>query len=153
MNRNTWKLLLAVSLALNIGFAATVGYKQWQNTRVSAKASINLPERLGLSPAQRERWQRVEQDFITDLRANWNHIRQSRTVLVDEIFSAHPDRTRIDALQADIATLQSAQQQRVIAQLLAERELLDATQREILKALLLSRHAEQVSEEEQLHKN
>lgn len=153
MTRNTWKLLLAASLALNIGFAATVAYKQWQNTRTGPKASISLPEQLGLNPTQRERWQSIEQGFITDLTANWEHIRMSRKALIDEIFSEHPDRTRIDTMQIDIATLQNAQQQRVITQLLAERELLDAPQRATLKALLLSRHSEQASEEEQLHKN
>ncbi|MBV6272686.1 periplasmic heavy metal sensor [Alcaligenaceae bacterium CGII-47] len=153
MTPNTWKRLLAISLALNIGFAATVTYKQWQNTRVSTQASISLPEQLGLSPTQREHWQRIEQGFITDLKTNWDHIRVGRKALIDEIFSTHPDRTRIDAIQADIAALQSAQQQRVIAQLLAERELLDVTQQAALKALLLSRHAEPVIEEEQLHKD
>lgn len=153
MTRTPWKLLLAVSLALNIGFAASVAYKQWQSTRLDAKTSLSLPDRLNLSPTQRESWQGIEQGFIQDLSANWDHIRLSRTALINEIFSEHPDRTRIDAMQAEIASLQSAQQQRVIAQLLAERELLNDTQRATLKALLLSRHADEPSKEEQLHKN
>lgn len=151
MTRTSWNLLLAVSLALNIGFAASVAYTQWQNIRSGAKVSLSLPDQLGLSSAQREQWQAIEQGFITDLNANWDRIRQSRTGLINEIFSEHSDRTRIDAMQAEIAALQSTQQQRVIAQLLAERELLTNAQRATLKALLLSRHADEISKEAQLH--
>jgi hypothetical protein len=52
-----------------------------------------------------------------------------------------------------IAALQDAQQQRVIAQLLAERALLDDGQRARLMALLLSRYAQESSEEELLHRD
>lgn len=151
MIRTPWKLLLAISLALNIGFATTVAYKQWYITQVSPRSQISLPDQLGLDAAQRQHWQSIEQGFVTDLSANWDHIRQSRTALINEIFSEHPDRTRIDAMQADIATLQNTQQQRVIVQLLAERELLDADQRTALKALLLGRHTDELSKAEQLH--
>ena len=41
----------------------------------------------------------------------------------------------------------------VIAQLLAERDLLDAPQREKLMNLLLSRYAQESTEEEQLHRH
>ena len=62
-------------------------------------------------------------------------------------------RAAIDAEQARIAALQDAQQQRVIAQLLAERALLDDGQRARLMALLLSRYAQESSEEELLHRD
>ena len=64
-----------------------------------------------------------------------------------------PQRAAIDAEQARIAALQDAQQQRVIAQLLAERALLDDGQRARLMALLLSRYAQESSEEELLHRD
>jgi len=65
---------------------------------------------------------------------------------------AAPDRAAIDAEQAAIARLQAAQQQRVITQLLAERELLDTAQRERLLQLLLGRYAQEATEEELLHR-
>ena len=46
----------------------------------------------------------------------------------------------------------TAQQQRVITQLLAERELLDTAQRERLLQLLLGRYAQEATEEELLHR-
>lgn len=63
---------------------------------------------------------------------------------------ANEPQRAIDAEQARIAALQDAQQ-RVIAQLLAERALLDDGQRARLMALLLSRYAQESSEEE-LHR-
>ena len=51
-----------------------------------------------------------------------------------------------------IARLQAAQQQRVIDQLLAERAMLDDAQRTRLLQLLLTRYAEEATEEEMLHR-
>lgn len=65
-----------------------------------------------------------------------------REALVRHIFSTALQRAEIDAEQARIAALQDAQQQRVIAQLLAKRELLDENQRAKLRDLLLSRYAQ-----------
>ena len=69
------------------------------------------------------------------------------------IFAATPDRSAIDAEQARIAALQDAQQQRVIAQLLSERALLNDGQRAQLMALLLQRYAQEATQEEQLHRD
>jgi len=71
---------------------------------------------------------------------------------VRHIFAAAPDRQAIDAEQAAIARLQAEQQQRVIAQLLAERALLNEAQRVRLMELLLRRYAQESSEEELLHR-
>jgi hypothetical protein len=72
---------------------------------------------------------------------------------VRHIFAAAPDRTVIDAEQAAIAKLQGAQQQRVITQLLAERNVLDEQQRKRLMDLLLSRYSQETTEEELLHRD
>ena len=69
------------------------------------------------------------------------------------IFAAAPDRTAIDAEQTAIAGLQQAQQQRVIAQLLAERGVLDEQQRERLMNLLLNRYSQESTEEELPHRD
>ena len=58
-----------------------------------------------------------------------------------------------DCEHAAIAQLQAAQQQRVIAQLQAERALLDASQRAHLLELLLQRYSQDATEEEQLHRH
>ena len=107
---------------------------------------------LALTPGQRTRWEALESPFLHDLSSIWDDIRHRREALVRHIFAAAPDRAAIDAEQAAIARLQAAQQQRVITQLLAERELLDTAQRERLLQLLLGRYAQEATEEELLHR-
>ena len=146
--------LLAVSLALNLGIGVALVRHQLQSApATTAPLALNLPDYLGLSPEQRQRWQQLEPSFLHDLSVNWGQIRQHREALVRHVFAAMPDRAAIDAEQARIAVLQDAQQQRVIAQLLAERALLDSGQRAQLMALLLSRYAQEATQEEQLHRD
>lgn len=147
--------LLAVSLALNLGIAVAVVLHQLQPApaATAAQAPLNLPDYLALSAEQRQRWQQLEPPFLHDLSANWGQIRQRREALVRHIFAATPERAAIDTEQARIAALQDAQQQRVIAQLLSERALLNDSQRAKLMALLLSRYAQEATQEEQLHRD
>lgn len=155
MNRIGWKWLLAVSLSLNIGIVAAVLVKQVHPLAQAngAPPHLNLPDYLRLNQAQRQRWRQLEPDFLRDIAANWSEIRAHREALVRHIFSPTPQRSEIDAEQASIAALQEAQQRRVIIQLLAERELLDERQRAKLRDLLLSRYAQDATEEERLHRN
>lgn len=156
MNRTLVKWLLAVSLSLNIGIIGAVVFRQLQPPAAPPAATPsphpNLPDYLQLSAEQRQRWQQLEPDFLHDLSANWSEIRSHREALVRAIFAAVPERAAINAEQARIAALQSAQQQRVITQLLAEREVLNAKQRARLMELLLGRYAQEATEEELLHR-
>lgn len=156
MNRNGWKWLLAASISLNLGIAATVAYQRLQATpaaRHAQSTQVGLPDQLQLTAEQRSRWHQIEQGFITDLAANWREIRQHREALIRQIFSPLPERAIIDAEQARIAALQDAQQRRVIRQLLAERDFLDQRQRDALMTLLLSRYTNEATEEELLHRD
>ena len=155
MTYPTWiRTLLAVSLALNLGVVAALLLRPAPVAppAVHAPATIDLPDYLQLTDEQRARWQSLEPEFLRDLAANWSAIGRHREALVSHIFAATPDRQAIDAEQAAIARLQAAQQQRVIAQLLAERELLHEDQRTRLLQLLLSRYASEATEEELLHR-
>lgn len=157
MNHATWtRTVLATSLALNLGVVAALIVRPSapRPAETAARPSqLNLQDYLGLSAAQRSQWQQLEPAFLRELAANWQDIRRHREALVRQIFAAAPERSAIDAEQAAIARLQGAQQQRVIAQLLAERELLDEPQRQRLMALLLSRYAQETTEEELLHRD
>ena len=145
-------ILLAVSLALNVGFVATAVQRHWLAGGQEAPAA-SLAQRLGLSAGQQAAWMRLEGPFLADLEGNWAAIRAQRQALLDELFAAHPDAARLDGIQAKIAALQDEQQKRVIRQLLAEREVLDARQRDVLKALLMREFAVQESRAEQLHRH
>ncbi len=152
MKHPTWiRTLLAVSLALNLGILAALVLRPARVAPPPAPA-VHLPDYLALTPGQRMRWDALEAPFLHDLSSNWDDIRHRREALVRHIFAAAPDRAAIDAEQAAIARLQAAQQQRVITQLLAERELLDTAQRERLLQLLLGRYAQEATEEELLHR-
>lgn len=152
MKHPTWiRTLLAVSLALNLGVLAALALRPARVAPPPAPV-VQLPDYLALTPEQRARWDALETPFLHDLSSNWDDIRRHREALVRYIFAAAPDRAAIDAEQAAIARLQAAQQQRVIAQLLAERQLLDTGQRERLLQLLLGRYAQEATEEELLHR-
>ncbi len=155
MNRTIWKWLLAASLSLNLGIIAVVLLNQVRppQAAVVVQTPVNLPDYLQLNEAQRQRWRQLEPDFQRDIAANWREIRKHREALVRHIFSPAPQRAEIDAEQARIAALQNAQQQRVIRQLLDERELLDESQRKKLMDLLLSRYSQEATEEELLHRD
>ena len=156
MNHATWtRSLLAISLALNLGVVAALVLRQpppADPPTTAHEAPVNLQDYLELTGEQRQHWQQLEPGFLTEVSANWNAIRNHREALVRHIFAAAPDRQAIDAEQAAIARLQAEQQQRVIAQLLAERALLNEAQRVRLMELLLRRYAQESSEEELLHR-
>jgi len=157
MNRTALtRYLLAASLALNVGIVVSLVLRTAAPGPVSTAAQpehLNLQDYLKLSPEQRAQWQQLEPAFLQDLAANWQGIREHREALVRHIFAETPNRAAIDAEQAAIASLQQAQQQRVIAQLLAERGVLDAQQRERLMHLLLNRYSQESTEEELLHRD
>ena len=157
MNRTVWtRYLLIASLALNLGIVSALVLRPSppRPADVAAQPShLNLQDYLELTADQRVQWKQLEPAFLQELAANWQDIRQHREALVRHIFADAPDRTAIDAEQAAIASLQGAQQQRVIAQLLAERSVLDEPQRKRLMDLLLSRYSAETTEEEQLHRD
>ncbi|WP_269499936.1 Spy/CpxP family protein refolding chaperone [Castellaniella sp. S9] len=149
MNARVLKSVLAASLALNVGFVGAVGYRQWLGSGMArTQPASALADRLSLSPSQRAAWHALEQPFLDDLATNWTDIRAQRQALLDEIFSGHPDTARLASIQARIASLQDAQQKRVIAQLLAEQAVLDEGQRALLKTLLLDEYGRQASTRE-----
>ena len=157
MKRTVWtRYLLAASLALNLGIvtAFVVRPSPPRPANIATQpAHLNLQDYLELTADQRAQWKQLEPAFLQELAANWQGIRQHRETLVRHIFAAVPDRAAIDAEQAAVAGLQGAQQQRVIAQLLAERNVLDEPQRKRLMDLLLSRYSEESTEEELLHRD
>ena len=155
MKNPAWiRTLLAISLALNLGVVAALVLRTAPDTvpEGGAPPVVHLPEYLKLTPEQRARWEGMETPFLHDLSSNWSDIRRHREALVRHIFADAPERTAIDAEQAAIARLQATQQQRVIDQLLAERAMLDDAQRTRLLHLLLTRYAEEATEEEMLHR-
>ncbi len=146
--RRSWLFhALIFSALLNLGVIGAAGY-QAMNRRSAATA--DLAEQLKLDPQQRSRWHALEEPFLRQLDAGWQDVAQHRAALIREVFSERPDPARIEAERARIAELQTQQQQRVIAQFLQEREILNAAQRAALVEQLL-REGPAVPQERQLH--
>ena len=138
---------LVISVLLNLGVIGAAGYRAL--VQDSSRAT-ELTSRLKLDAAQQVRWHSLEQDFVRELDAGWQEIARHRELLVREVFSERPDPARIEAERARIAEVQMQQQQRVIAQFLQEREILNAEQRRELVDVLL-REEPAAPRERQLH--
>lgn len=138
---------LILSVLLNLGVVGAAGYRSLVQDRSGA---TDLASRLELDAAQRTRWYSLEQNFVRELDAGWEEIARHREALVRDVFSEQPDPTRIEAARARIAEVQMQQQQRVIAQFLQEREILNADQRRKLVDVLL-REEPAAPRERQLH--
>lgn len=146
MKRYWVYLLLALSLLVNTGVLAGAWY-QARHAEGAAEVAFfgmgheRVPDYLKLDPVQRERWHAMEQDFVKTLNDAGREIQTHRERLVRVIFSAQPDAALIEHERAAIFALQEAQQRRVIAQLLKEREMLNPAQRAALADLLLEQYS------------
>jgi Spy/CpxP family protein refolding chaperone len=142
MKRSGLQFALLLSLLLNLGVIGAAGYLVVTRGQVPAvfgpdTTEASLPDYLKLNAGQRRQWHDLEKGFLKELAADWDQIRAHRRNMINEIFAEQPDRSRIEAERAAIAELQATQQQRVIAQLLKERDIIDPGQRQALAELLL----------------
>jgi Spy/CpxP family protein refolding chaperone len=133
---------LAASLAVNAGVFVAAGYKVWQagGGRGSAYFGMpheRLPDHLGLTAEQRARWHAMEEGFLADLSRDARDIGAHRETMIRMIFGERPDLAAIESERAAIFALQDRQQRRIVAQLLAEAEMLAPEQRARLAEQLL----------------
>lgn len=138
---------LVISVMVNLGVVGAAGYRALVQQGSDATELASL---LKLDATQMARWHSLEQNFVRELDAGWQEIARHREVLVREVFSERPDLARIEAERARIAELQTQQQQRVIAQFLQEREILNVAQRRQLVDVLL-REEQAAPRERRLH--
>lgn len=138
MKASVLRIALALSLLVNLGVLGAVGYRAMS----SANASFpGLARYLDLDAGQQSRWHEAESAFLAQFQQGAREIRVRRDRLIDAIFAEQPDPAAIEAARREIAQLQDEQQRLVVQQLLRERELLDARQRERLAQLLASQPA------------
>lgn len=142
MSASMLRLMLALSLLVNLGVLGAIGYRAIGTEQVAPVAGTDrefpgLARYLSLSEEQQRHWREAESAFLSRLGAGSDEIRQRRDRLIREIFADAPDTARIESERAGIARLQDEQQRLVIEQLLRERAMLDAGQRRRLAQLLL----------------
>lgn len=155
MNRSRLLLyVLILSVSLNLGVLAAVGYRALDSARApgSDEAFAGLASYLGLREEQQRHWREAEAAFLAQFEPRAAEIRERRDRLIRAIFADDVDPAAIESERARISALQDAQQRVVIEQLLRERELLDAKQRERLVKLLLEQPPE-AGGFEQLHRD
>ncbi len=135
---STLRAVLACSLLMNVGVLAAVGWQRVQHDGLPmpSGAPTNLSQHLQLSAEQLQRWHDAEALFFTQLHASGVAIKAHRDRLIQAIFSEVVDRGLIESERAAVSRLQDEQQQQVIEQLLFEREILTAEQRQRLAQLL-----------------
>lgn len=154
MKRHWLYTLLAFSLLLNVGVLGAVGYQAWQNGDwpglQAGDKHDHLAEYLNLSEEQDRQWKAKEEKFLQEMRADWEDVRIHRERMIRQIFSEQPDLAAIEADRAAISRIQEKQQRHVIAQLMEEQRILNATQREALAGLLIQQKPAG-SLEERLH--
>ena len=127
------RTLLAFSVLINVGVIVAAAYHG-----LNTDTFPGLPRYLGLDVTQTRHWHEAERNFLVQLADGTSAIEAHRTHMIRAIFAESPDLAQIDAERVAIAELQDTQQKRVIEQLLRERAILDAAQRERLAALLLA---------------
>lgn len=145
---NRWKLAFALSLLVNAGVLAGVLF---QSLRGEAERFPGLPAYLELSESQRRDWESLEKGFVQALGATSRDVAVRHERLVRAVLIEMADPAAIEAERAAIAALQAAQQQRILAQLAREREILDPAQRARLAELLLKQAQARALPVERLH--
>ena len=142
MKRYCLPTLLVLSLALNAGVLGIAGayfVERWVHPGPETGHTM-LVEYLDLTDTQRRVWHEKERAFMSELTEAWEKIRGHREKMIREIFSDSPSRTAIERQRAAISRLQRQQQEEVIEQLMAEREILEPPQRAKLAELLIQQN-------------
>lgn len=152
MKNTTLRLALTLSVLFNLGVLAALGWQQFTDHQRSQPGEPLLVRELQLNAEQRQRWQDSEAPFLRELTQSSQAIKRHRNQLIDSIFAEQLDHGRIATAQAALAEQQNHQQRLVIEQLLREREILNAVQRQRLAQLLtqdsaLSSHVEMLHNE------
>ncbi|WGK62177.1 periplasmic heavy metal sensor [Halopseudomonas sp. SMJS2] len=136
MKPSILRLLLGISVLFNLGVLAALGWQQLSHGLFNDTGEPLLARELELDEQQRQRWQQIEAPFLVELQQSAAAIQQQHDRLIHSIFARSLDVQRIRTEQQALASLQQQQQQRVIEQLLKEREILDERQRQRLVELL-----------------
>jgi len=135
-------LLIVLSVALNIGFAGVWAaqtmagqWSAWESRRQKSQdGAVWCPLYRSLNVTE-EQWRRLEPrltEFQQASRSLYEEIQRRRAELIDLVAAARTDREAIAAKQEEIRAGQRRMQELVVAQLLAEKEVLTVEQQKEL---------------------
>ena len=135
--RSKWlTVVLFLSLAINAGVLATMGYHYYQNTlrKLSASCPISpgdghLYQSLGLSNLQLSKMEPVAQKFHGCLAELGASMEEKKGLLVD-LLQKDGDPVRIEGLRKEMAEIQDEIQKEVIIHIMESKKILDPIQQQ-----------------------
>jgi Spy/CpxP family protein refolding chaperone len=133
MNSKTKTLLVLLSVTLNVAFVASWGWRAMRAAPESLAGSsstsaLSLHQRLELTPEQRRELEPRLEEFRKETAATFARIDRNRGEMLELLAASQPDPERIRAKQQEIQADQRQCQERLIAHLLAEKQVLSPDQ-------------------------
>lgn len=151
MNHTKIRTYITFLTLLNLGIFLAIAWAGWGRIW-QVENTPELIQYLQLDAQQVLQWQKAEQQFLIQLKENELVIQTQRNALIEKVFADNLVLEEVQQARNDLALSQNQQQNIVVEQLLAEREILTAQQRVLLKNFLLQQ-ATEPSPFEQLHTN
>ncbi|HCH77788.1 MAG TPA: hypothetical protein DFM08_15040 [Pseudomonas sp.] len=143
MNTSTLRGALALSLLVNFGVLGTLAWQKLQTDGLPmpSGAPTELSRQLELSVNQLGRWHDGQAPYLARLHTLDSDLDAQRGKLLQALLGEQVDPAQVAREQAKLSELREARQQLQIDQLLSERELLDARQRQKLVNFLARQNA------------
>jgi Spy/CpxP family protein refolding chaperone len=159
MTRQRWMVLgLLLSIAFNCAFLGAFGYRllqkrkhrtEWGQRMENMEHDPMRPgapgggpgfeDELKLGPAQREHLKSLREKFFPLMHQSHERIFSKRQQLAGMIASARVDTAAIGRTLDEIGRMQIEIEQKVVRQMLKERELMDPEQRERFNRIIIGR--------------
>ncbi len=165
MTKHRWLVLaLLLSAAFNMTFLCALGYRLWERHghRTERKAMVEhsgrapgrsmepggreapgggsgFDDELNLRPEQHERLRHLRDSFFPQIHASHERIFEKRKALAEMIASARLDTAAIGRTLEEIGKMQIDIEQKVVRQMLRERELMNPEQRERFNRIIIGR--------------
>ena len=135
-------VVLTMSLAINAGVLAFVGYQYYVNASTSSSAPCpmspgdsHLYQSLGLSNLQLSKMEPLAQKFHGRLSELGAAMEDKRGLLVD-LLAKDGDPASLENLRREMAGIQDEIQREVISHIMETKKILDAKQQQRLYALI-----------------
>ena len=130
-------LALILSLAFNVAFLGTLGYRSWKKGRFPRSHSYReredrryFHEKLKLAPEQKQHLEQIRKEFSPRIKPIRIDLIQRRRALANLLIEDMPDSLEIERQLRDIGKLQMDIEREVVHQLLREKDILPQEERE-----------------------
>lgn len=139
-------VLLILSLAFNLAFLGSLGYRLWEKSRhpesrhrrASSEGGFHS-ERMKLSPDQKKRLDRIQEQAIEQIRMIHIALIDEKKALVQSIFNDEIDSLQIEERLHSIGNLQFNIEHAGITRILKTKEVLTPEQREQFLQIMMEK--------------